>query len=125
MHQLAAGLDAFRQALGGAWQRTAVLVVTEFGRTVKENGTGGSDHGTATVAFLTGGSVAGGRVLGDWPGLATSALYQERDLRPLNDLRALQKGVLAEHMGLSEGVLDSAVFPGSAAASPLRGLFRA
>jgi uncharacterized protein (DUF1501 family) len=125
MQQLSAGLAAFRKALGPVWQKTAVLVVTEFGRTVRGNGTGGSDHGTGTVAFLMGGSVAGGRVIGDWPGLAPRELYQDRDLRPVNDLRAFLKGVLAEHMGLSEPVLDGAVFPGSADVSPLRGLLRA
>ena len=125
MQQLSSGLEAFEQALGPAWQQTAVLVVTEFGRTVKGNGTGGSDHGTGTVAFLMGGKVAGGRVIGDWPGLAPHQLYQERDLRPVNDLRALQKGVLAEHLGLDEGALGDAIFPGSTDVPALRGLVQA
>ena len=125
MQQLSSGIEAFEQALGAAWQQTAVLVVTEFGRTVKGNGTGGSDHGTATVAFLMGGKVAGGRVIGDWPGLASHQLYQERDLRPVNDLRALQKGVLVEHLGLVEGALGDAIFPGSAGVPALRGLMQA
>ena len=80
-------LSSLRTGLAGAWARSAVLVVTEFGRTVAVNGTGGTDHGTATCAFLVGGAVAGGRVVADWPGLASSALYEGRDLRPTLDLR--------------------------------------
>jgi len=123
MQQLSAGIDAFRRALGPAWRSTAVLVVTEFGRTVRGNGTAGSDHGTGTVALLLGGNVAGGRVIGDWPGLAPGQLFEGRDLRPSNDLRALLKGVLAEHMHLSEPVLDDVVFPESGNTLPARGLF--
>jgi uncharacterized protein (DUF1501 family) len=125
MQQLSAGIDALRAALGPAWERTAVLTVTEFGRTVRGNGTGGSDHGTGTVAFLMGGRVAGGRVIGDWPGLAPGQLHQDRDLYPANDLRALLKGVLADHMGLPGSALCGAVFPESAQVAPLGGLFRA
>jgi uncharacterized protein (DUF1501 family) len=123
MQQLSAGIEALRQALGTAWPRTAVLVVTEFGRTVRGNGSGGSDHGTGTVAFLLGGNVAGGRVIGDWPGLAPGQLFEGRDLQPANDLRALLKGVLAEHMRLSEPVWNDTVFPGSTSAPTARGLF--
>jgi uncharacterized protein (DUF1501 family) len=111
-------------ALGDAWSKTAILVVTEFGRTVAVNGTRGTDHGTATIAFLTGGAVAGGRVVTDWPGLATSALYQGRDLRPTLDLRSICKGVLAAHLGARERDLEERVFPDSGAARPLDGLMR-
>jgi uncharacterized protein (DUF1501 family) len=118
------GLDDLRVALGDAWSKTAILVVTEFGRTVAVNGTRGTDHGTATIAFLTGGAVAGGRVVTDWPGLATSALYQGRDLRPTLDLRSICKGVLAAHLGARERDLEERVFPDSGAARPLDGLMR-
>ena len=114
-------LDTLRTSLGAAWHEDAVLVVTEFGRTVAVNGTGGTDHGTATCAFLTGGAVAGGRVIADWPGLATSALYEGRDLRPTLDLRSVIKGVLASHLGAAESGLEEQVFPGSRAARPLEG----
>src|SRR5688500_15310782 len=73
------GLETLRTSLGSAWKDTAVLVVTEFGRTVAVNGTRGTDHGTATCAFLSGGAVSGGRVIADWPGLANGDLYQQRD----------------------------------------------
>ena len=108
-----------------AWGDTAVLAVTEFGRTAAINGTRGTDHGTATAAFLIGGAVAGGRVLADWPGLAPRALYQGRDLAPTLDLRAVLKGVLAEHLGVSTRALDEEVFPDSARLRPLAGLMRA
>ncbi len=75
------GLETLRTSLGPAWKDAAVLVVTEFGRTVAVNGTRGTDHGTATCAFLSGGAVAGGRVIADWPGLANGDLYQQRDLQ--------------------------------------------
>lgn len=118
-------VDSLRTSLGAAWARSAVLVVTEFGRTVAVNGTAGTDHGTATCAFLAGGAVAGGRVVTDWPGLANSALYEGRDLRPTTDLRSILKGVLAAHLGAAESGLEEKVFPGSRAARPLEGLVKA
>jgi uncharacterized protein (DUF1501 family) len=118
-------LDSLRTQLGAAWARSAVLVVTEFGRTVAVNGTGGTDHGTATCAFLAGGAVTGGRVVADWPGLANSALYEGRDLRPTTDLRSILKGVLAAHLGAGESGLEEKVFPASRAARPLEGLVKA
>jgi len=119
---LDAALEALRVALGEAWQQTAAIVVTEFGRTVAVNGTRGTDHGTATCAFLVGGAVAGGRVIADWPGLAPAALYQSRDLAPTLDLRSLFKGVLREHMNVNEAALETRVFPDSRGAKPLEGL---
>ena len=118
-------LNTLRTSLDAAWARSAVLVVTEFGRTVAVNGTSGTDHGTATCAFLAGGAVAGGRVVADWPGLASSALYEGRDLRPMQDLRSIVKGVLATHLGAPESGLEEQVFPSSRAARPLEGLLRA
>jgi uncharacterized protein (DUF1501 family) len=116
---LDAGLAGLKTGLGPAWKQTAVLVMTEFGRTVRVNGTKGTDHGTATVAFVLGGAVAGGRVLADWPGLGAGKLLENRDLQPSCDLRSLAKGLLAEHLGLGQSALD-AVFPDSAAAAPTR-----
>jgi uncharacterized protein (DUF1501 family) len=118
------GLESLRTALGPAWRDTAVLVVTEFGRTVAVNGTRGTDHGTATCAFLVGGAVAGGRVIADWPGLSGGALYQGRDLKPTLDLRSVFKGVLAAHLGVAESELEERVFPESRAARPLEGLVK-
>jgi uncharacterized protein (DUF1501 family) len=116
------GIDALRVELGDAWKQTVVLIATEFGRTVAVNGTRGTDHGTGACAFLVGGAVKGGRVLADWPGLASHDLYQGRDLNPTLDLRSVFKGVLLEHMGMSAGQLESKVFPDSRAAKPMVGL---
>ena len=123
--ELDAGLATLHQELGAAWQHSAVLLVTEFGRTAAINGTRGTDHGTATAAFLVGGAVAGGRVIADWPGLSSRALYQGRDLAPTLDLRSVLKGVLSEHLSVPARALEQDVFPDSAAARPLHGLMRA
>ena len=120
--QLDKGLAAMKKTMGSKWPNTAVIVTTEFGRTVRSNGSRGSDHGTGGVAFLAGGAVSGGRMLGDWPGLAQSALYEDRDLYPANDLRGLFKGVLRDHLGVSRKDLDNAVFPDSKNVDPLKGL---
>jgi uncharacterized protein (DUF1501 family) len=119
------GLATLRQELGPSWNDTAVLLVTEFGRTAAINGTRGTDHGTAAAAFLVGGAVAGGRVIADWPGLSAHALYQGRDLAPTLDLRSVLKGLLADHLQVPSRALDDTVFPDSAAARPLHGLLRA
>jgi uncharacterized protein (DUF1501 family) len=121
---LDAGLATLKQELGPAWGNTAVLLVTEFGRTAAVNGTRGTDHGTGAAAFLLGGAVSGGRVVADWPGLSSRALYQQRDLAPTLDLRRVFKGLLEEHLGVPARALEDSVFPDSAAAKPLRGLVR-
>lgn len=124
LQQLDAGLAALKDGLGAAaWQQTAVLVMTEFGRTARINGTRGTDHGTGAVAFVLGGAVAGGRVVADWPGLAPGRLFEDRDLAPTTDLRSVAKGMLAGHLGLDGTVLER-VFPGSDAAAPMPGLLR-
>ena len=124
MRELDEGLMALKAGLGDAWAQTAMLVMTEFGRTVRINGTNGTDHGTGTVAFLLGGAVAGGRVRADRPGLAPNRLFENRDLAPPTDLRALAKGVLAAHRGMGAAAL-ARVFPDSAAATPLPHLLHA
>jgi uncharacterized protein (DUF1501 family) len=127
--QRLAGLDralrALQDELGPLWPQTAVLVVTEFGRTAAMNGTRGTDHGTGGCAFLLGGAVRGGRVIADWPGLARTALLDSRDLRPTLDLRSVFKGVLDEHMHVDAKTLANRIFPDSSGARPLQGLMRA
>lgn len=107
------GLSALRDGMGSTWTKTVVAVVTEFGRTVRVNGTRGTDHGTGTAAILTGGAVNGGRVVTDWPGLRDRDLYQGRDLKPTVDIRSVFKGILIDHLGVSESSVDSTVFPQS------------
>jgi uncharacterized protein (DUF1501 family) len=114
---------ALKIALGPVWRHTAVLIVTEFGRAVPPNGSGGTDHGTAGAAFVAGGAVRGGRVIADWPGLGQRALYEERDLRPTLDLRALFKAALSAQLGLGEAALETEVFPDSRTVRPLEGVF--
>ncbi len=110
--KLDALLGAFRKGIGPAWKDTLVLAVTEFGRTAAINGTGGTDHGTASAALLMGGGIRGGRVVADWPGLAPSQLYEGRDLRPTTSLEALVAGALAEHFGLDAEEAMRVLFPG-------------
>ena len=99
LRNLDAMLAALKTGLGADWSNTLVLVATEFGRTAAPNGTGGTDHGTASLAMLLGGAVAGGRVLADWPGLGQAALYEGRDLKPTMDLDTLIASAVAEHYG--------------------------
>jgi len=119
------GLAALESGMGEHWRSTVVAVVTEFGRTVKVNGTRGTDHGTATAALLMGGAVYGGRVIADWPGLGNSDLYGGRDLYPTTDLRSVFKSVLADHLSLAESHIDNVVFPKSTSAKAIEGLIRA
>jgi uncharacterized protein (DUF1501 family) len=117
-------LDALRTGLGPVWSDTVVAVVTEFGRTARLNGTGGTDHGMATAALLLGGRLNGGRVLADWPGLAPHELYENRDLRPTTDLRAVLAGVMVDHLHFPvRAVAD--VFPDTVPVRPVPGLIRA
>jgi uncharacterized protein (DUF1501 family) len=122
LNGLSAGLIALRQSLGPAWKDTIVVMATEFGRTAHVNGTGGTDHGTATATLLAGGAVSGGKVLGKWPGLGEGQLYQGRDLTPTTDLRAVLKTVLREHLRVPGDKLESIVFPNSSEARPIAGI---
>lgn len=117
--ELDAGIRAYREAMGDRWARTIVAVATEFGRTAAVNGTGGTDHGTGGAMFLAGGSLRGGRVGGQWPGIGRGQLYQDRDLHATTDLRSVFKGVLAAHLGVSEAALETRVFPDSGKVAPI------
>ncbi len=124
------GLDALigalRAGLGDQWRQTIVLVATEFGRTAAANGTGGTDHGTASAAMLLGGAVQGGRVIADWPGLAANRLYEGRDLRATMSLDSFIAGALAEHYQLDAARVATRLFPQVPLPSaPVSGLIRA
>ncbi|HXL99840.1 MAG TPA: DUF1501 domain-containing protein [Rhizomicrobium sp.] len=125
LRALDAALDAMKTALGPAWNKTAVVMATEFGRTAAPNGNGGTDHGTAGAAFLLGGAVKGGTVQAQWTGLKPAALKDGRDQPPQTDMRVLFKGVLSDHMRVARRDLDATVFPDSGSASPAAGLFAA
>lgn len=110
LNELDQGLGELKEGLGKEWQNTVIIIGTEFGRTVKENGTGGTDHGTGSALFLAGGAVQGGRVLGDWPGLETSQLFEQRDLMPTSNSYSWISNVLANHWQIPESALQH-VFP--------------
>lgn len=121
--ELDRGIGRLRARLDSAvWRRTVVLVLTEFGRTVRGNGTRGTDHGTGGLAIAAGGAVAGGRIAGDWRGLSDRDLYASRDIFPAVDMRSLIKGILRDHIGLRERALETTVFPDSRDAPGLEGL---
>lgn len=124
LQQLNDSLTALKEALGPAWIQTVTMTATEFGRTAAPNGSGGTDHGTASAVFLSGGAVAGKRVITDWPGLRPSALYQSRDLAPTADLRGIVKGILMAHFGLPQDAMNRIVFPTSGQVAPMRDLVR-
>jgi uncharacterized protein (DUF1501 family) len=117
-------LAALKQGLGQDWSSTLVLVATEFGRTAAPNGTGGTDHGTASAAMLLGGAVDGGKVVADWPGLTQAALYEGRDLKPTADLDTLIAAALAQHYGIDPARVGSALFPAGAKPRALPKLIR-
>jgi uncharacterized protein (DUF1501 family) len=118
---LDAVLDGLAQGMGPAWKGTAVVVATEFGRTARVNGTGGTDHGTASTALLLGGALKPGGIVGDWPTLADGRLFENRDTAPTLDMRALFKGLLVGQYGMDRRALDTAVFPDSAGVAPASG----
>lgn len=115
-------LDGLNQGLGAEWKNTVVIAVTEFGRTARVNGTGGTDHGTASTGLILGGALKPGGIIGDWPGLAEKALFENRDTAPTLDMRGLFKGVLADHMGVDRALLDRKIFPDSLGVRPVAGL---
>ena len=123
LKQLDAGLMALKQSLGPAWDQTVVIIMTEFGRTAHVNGTNGTDHGTAGVAFLAGGAVMGGHVAGTWPGLGEAQLFEKRDLAPTTDLRAVLMSLLTDHLGVPAHAIP-AIFPATTTLSPQSGLVR-
>ena len=124
MADLNAGLANLITGLQGSWHRTAVLLLTEFGRAVHPNGNGGSDHGTGGAALLFGGALAASGVRTDWPGLGESNLLTARDLKPTRDLRSLYHAVLQDHLHISGQELDRNVLPGTKADPAFRDLFR-
>lgn len=123
--ELASAIILMKTELGPLWKDTAVLVVSEFGRTASENGSKGTDHGTGGLAFLAGGAVKGGFIRGKWPGLSRVALLDERDLAPANQLTSLFKATLIDHLGLTESQVEESVFPSTRKIKLMENLFRA
>lgn len=123
------GLDALigglKEGMGSAWSQTVVLVATEFGRTAAANGTGGTDHGTASAAMLLGGAVQGGRIVSDWLGLASSSLFEGRDLQPTLGLDALISNVCAQTFKLDTEMAQRIMFPYAVGKNAMSTLLRA
>jgi uncharacterized protein (DUF1501 family) len=117
LRPLGDGLAALAKGLGGAWSDTVVIVLSEFGRTVHENGDGGTDHGHGNVIWILGGNVRGGQVYGNWPGLALAQLYQRRDLAITTDYRVALAAILERHLHLGDRQLE-AIFPDLPPAQP-------
>ena len=115
-------ISGLKEGLGPSWSQTAVVAATEFGRTAHVNGTGGTDHGTASTLILAGGALKSGGLIGDWPTLQQAKLFENRDLAPTLDVRQVFKGLLQDHLGVERAALDTKVFPGSRDAIPIHGL---
>ena len=115
-------LDGLSDGLGPEWNNTVVVAATEFGRTAHVNGTNGTDHGTASTALVLGGALKRRGIIGDWPTLQPAKLFEARDTTPTMDMRALFKGVLADHLGVERRTLDTVIFPDSAAVAPATGV---
>jgi uncharacterized protein (DUF1501 family) len=110
-------IDGLSGGLGDEWRNTVIVVSTEFGRTARVNGTGGTDHGTASTALVLGGGMKRGGIIGDWPTLQPAKLYENRDTAPTLDMRSLFKGVLSDHLGVDRKALDASIFPDSRVAA--------
>ena len=111
LERLSETILALRDGLGRNWDSTTVMAMTEFGRTVRENGSAGTDHGTGGAMLVVGGAVRGGRAMGDWPGLAEGDLYDGRDLMPLRDIRAYAAWAMHAKFGIAKSVLEQQIFP--------------
>jgi len=109
---LGKGLAALAQELGGEWRNTVVAVVSEFGRTFRENGNKGTDHGHGSAYWILGGSIAGGRIAGEQTRLERATLFQDRDYPVLNEYRSVLGGLFASLWGLSAEQIQR-IFPGS------------
>lgn len=110
--RLSEAILTLRAEMGGAWGKTVVVAMTEFGRTARANGSRGTDHGTGGAMLLAGGALRGGQVVSDWPGLDSAALYQGRDLMPTRDVRAHAGWVMRGLYGFDRALIERAIFPG-------------
>ncbi len=121
LEKFSQGLAVLAEHLGPAYKDTAILVMSEFGRTAAENGNGGTDHGHGNVAWLMGGGVQGGKVWGQWPGLNPNQLHEGRDLAVTTDFRSLIGAVIAGQFGIDDGHLAK-IIPGYEPDNQLRGI---
>jgi uncharacterized protein (DUF1501 family) len=118
-------LAGLHEGMGAVWDKTVIVIATEFGRTVAANGTGGTDHGTGAVAMMVGGAVQGGRIVADWPGLSSANLHDGRDLKPTLALDTLITATCAESFAMEPNRLSQVLFPNGARGKSLPRLLRA
>lgn len=123
LKSLESAILSLKQNLGDKWQKTVIIGCSEFGRTVAENGTGGTDHGTGSALLLAGGAINGGQIITDWPSLKPSSLYEGRDLFPTMDVRSIFKAILLEHLKIPESAVAD-IFPNSQKAQPLDNIIK-
>ena len=123
LNNLERAILSLKKNLGSKWQKTIIIGCSEFGRTVKENGTSGTDHGTGSALLLAGGAVNGGQIISDWPSLKASSLYEGRDLYPSMDVRSVFKAVLLEHLQIGNSAVAH-IFPDSDKILPLSNIIR-
>ena len=112
LQRLSQVIQRLHDQLGDTWGKTLLVAMTEFGRTARENGTQGTDHGTGGAMVLAGGALKGGRVMGDWPGLSEAALFERRDLMPTTDVRAWAGHALRGMYGFDKSLIEQVIFPG-------------
>lgn len=110
LQDLSSVILTLRNELGGVWENTTVLAMTEFGRTAFQNGSAGTDHGTGGAMIMAGGTIKGGKVYGKWPGLGT--LYANRDLLPTQDIREYPGWAIHKLFGVSKSLVENEIFPG-------------
>ncbi len=111
LKELEVAILTLKENLGNIWNRTTILAMSEFGRTVRENGTQGTDHGTGGAMLMAGGAVRGGKIYGSWPGLSENNLYQNRDLLPTSDIRSYSAAAIRDIFKIDNSSLENIVFP--------------
>ena len=111
LKELSSAILTLKKSLGKNWDKTAILAMSEFGRTVRENGTAGTDHGTGGAMFMAGGAIRGGKVYGDWPSLGEGDLYENRDLMPTSDMRSYAASAISSLFDIKKSALETKIFP--------------
>jgi uncharacterized protein (DUF1501 family) len=117
LKEFGGGIAALYRDLGDRMENVVIITMTEFGRAIRQNGSGGTDHGHASSLFVAGGPVKGGKVYGQWPGLAPEQLYERRDLALTTDFRTVFSEILTAHLGAKD---VSRIFPGFKQTAPLK-----
>ncbi len=111
LNELSSAILTLKKSLGANWDKTTILAMSEFGRTVAENGTNGTDHGTGGAMLMAGGAIKGAKIYGKWAGLDESDLYQRRDLMPTGDIRSYAASAIRDIFSIEKSAIESTIFP--------------